>query len=166
MNQLAQKEESNDDLPTDPMIVNNKLKHSTYAPLFDGLNMREPYGLFLPVIRAFRCIVTLITAMAMDGKEFILLQLMLYLYLSFTVLVYVGHCRPFKGDFQFAIELVNEAMITTLSYFAIVQLSDSFNVQNGLCINLTIYFHIAINVIVIVGQTIKDIILKFKRWHF
>lgn len=59
--------------------------------------------------------------------------------------------------------MLNEEMVTILSYFALFLLADDRNIYIGLCINLTIYAHVGLNVIIISLSTLKDIIRKSKK---
>ena len=53
-----------------------------------------------------------------------------------------------------------------LSYFALIQLSDDLNIMIGFCINLVIYIHVAINIIIILVTTITGLYLKVKKWIY
>ena len=92
-------------------------------------------------------------AIFFESSKYATLQVFVFLSLSFIMLIFVVTNRPYVGNKRLFIELINEAMVSMLSYFAIVQLMDQLNIEIGLCINLTIYLHVSFNIIIITYST-------------
>ena len=126
--------------------------------------MRRSSGLYLPLIRAVRSISMILIAILLEHSKYAPIQVLSFMFISFALILYIANSRPFVERKRHNVELVNEAMVTMLSYFALIQLSDHLNATIGFCINLVIYIHVAINVIVIAVTTVSGLIHKLRKW--
>ena len=125
--------------------------------------MRKVAGLYLPLIRAIRSITIVSIAILLENNKYAPLQVLSFMFISLTLLLYVANSNPFVERKQYKIDQINETMVIMLSYFALIQLTDHINITIGFCINLVIYIHVAINVIIIAVTTANNLFIKAKK---
>ena len=69
--------------------------------------------------------------MLLQDSKFALLQVVIFMLLSFMYLFYLVIQNIFLNPGTHRMELINEAMVIVLSYFAFAQLTDQINIKVG-----------------------------------
>ena len=131
------------------MLDEDEYHNTFYNPLLDGLNTRKTIGIFLLLLRPFRCVVMIVVAMKFDKEEFSPVQVFTYLSLSFFTAISSRFDNPYVGTKQLRMETFNEGMITLMSAFSLLQIIEKTNERIGNFINAVIYCQIAGNTILI-----------------
>lgn len=142
--------------------MSDRANFEMYKPLYSGFRDTSRLALMQNILLIARRMALLYVAMFLPDKLF--LQLITFLISSLLAISYNLYVRPFVSEFEGRINLVNEFIILTVTYFLICVASfqDSSN-ETGEMIVGVIWLSWVVNGLVVLYLSITEVYSKLRR---
>ena len=146
--------------------VTDELHHS-YGPLWEDLDTNNHWIPFYRFAFLFRRI--LLSAAIVLCKN-LCFQIFGAYFQSVLMIITIGLIQPFEDKSRNNKEMINEVVILFSIYFVMcfsdLVSADSAMTTVGYAFCLMLACHIVINISIIIVSSVKDAIMKFKKWRF